>query len=135
MLYMLCHDYNLVFFSFIKNLWFLPMYEISKISASVWIYWILFIKHQDWNSFFTTLSGMELCFPEDSPSKPSLVMKREVPQDDATTTILPDTNTTEEENVTLSVLADVQVERAGQTLFGVALHSSLPARHLGFSGE
>ncbi|XP_050727798.1 uncharacterized protein LOC127004278, partial [Eriocheir sinensis] len=88
-----------------------------------------------WNSFFTTLSGMELCFPKDSPSKSSHLMKREVPQDFATTTILPEANTTEEENVTLSVLADVQVERAGQTLFGVYLHSSLPAKHLGFKRD
>lgn len=90
---------------------------------------------QDWNSFFTTLSGMELCFPKDSSSKSFHVMKREVQQDIATTTILPETNVTEEENVTLSVLADVQVERAGQTLFGVSLHSSLPAKHLGFKSE
>lgn len=78
---------------------------------------------------------MELCFPKDTPSKSSNIMKREVAYDFATTTILPEANTTEEENVTLSVLADVQVEREGQTLFGVSLHSSLPAKHLGFKSK
>lgn len=93
---------------------------------------------KDWNSFFTTLSGMELCFPKrNAHLRPVHVMKREMPVlEDITTTILPEANTTEvESNVTMSVLADVHVEKAGQTLFGVTLHSSLPARHLGFRSD
>ena len=81
---------------------------------------------------------MELCFPKkDNQARSIHTMRREVPVlEDLTTTTLPETNTTEEEsNVTLSVLADVQVERAGQTLFGVALHSSLPAKYLGFRSK
>lgn len=93
---------------------------------------------KDWNSFFTTLSGMEICFPnKDTHPEPAPVMKREVaePDDPATTTTLPETNSTDAENVTLSVLADVHVEKAGEGLFGVNLHSSLPARHLGFNRD
>ncbi|KAK8407531.1 hypothetical protein O3P69_002229 [Scylla paramamosain] len=94
---------------------------------------------KDWNSFFTTLSGMEICFPnKDTQPGSAHIMKREVleSEDPATTTSLPETNSTDvENNVTLSVLADVHVEKAGVTLFGVNLHSSLPARHLGFNRD
>lgn len=82
---------------------------------------------------------MEICFPnKDTHPAPVHIMKREVPdsEDPATTTTLPETNSTDiENNVTLSVLADVHVEKAGKALFGVNLHSSLPARHLGFNSE
>ncbi|KAG7153893.1 Transmembrane protein 248-like [Homarus americanus] len=89
---------------------------------------------KDWNSFYTTLSDMKICFPENGASKVTkLRSTRELPP---LVTLLPETSVNETEaNVTVSILADVQVEKDGNPVVGIALHSSLSARFLGFKRD
>lgn len=101
---------------------------------------------KDWNSFFTTLSDMEVCFP--SPQSPDEAVlrtraRRELASASLTTTTTSNSllmatdargNDTEA-NVTISILADVQVQRKGVSLEGLTLHSLVGAKFFGFKRD
>ncbi|XP_045613145.1 transmembrane protein 248 isoform X2 [Procambarus clarkii] len=89
---------------------------------------------KDWNSFYSTLSDMKICFPESGASRVTKIR----PNNDlpSVVTLNSERSVNETEaNVTLSILADVQVGKGGSTVMGMALHSLLPAKYLGFKGD
>lgn len=89
---------------------------------------------KDWNSFYRTLSDVEVCFPESWTSEITKIRsRRELP---ATATLVPEISVNETEaNITMSILADVNVEKGGRAMEGMTLHSYILARHLGFKRD
>lgn len=89
---------------------------------------------KDWNSFYSTLSDMKICFPESGASTVKKIRpSRELP---SSVTLDPEASVNETTgNITLSILADVQVEKDGSTVMGLTLHSFLSPRYLGFKGD
>lgn len=74
---------------------------------------------------------MEICFPEKEASRVKKVRtRRELP---ATTPLSLERSANETEmNVTVSILVDIHVKKVYLTVAGVALHSYVEAKYLGF---
>ncbi|XP_064078722.1 transmembrane protein 248-like [Macrobrachium nipponense] len=83
---------------------------------------------KDWNTFYSTLSDLELCVHNTTEiSKSSRVSHKTPPPQTV--------NATEEANITLSIYADVQVRFHGQHIENQVLHGFIDARYLGFKGD
>lgn len=90
---------------------------------------------QDWNSFYNTLSNLEICFPNLGSTRVAKLNRseRELPLIGSSVPPILNSNTTGDisDNVTISVMADVHVLKSQHSLFGVTLHTVLPAAFLG----
>lgn len=90
---------------------------------------------QDWNSFYNTLSNLEICFPNQGSTRVAKMSRseRELPLIGSSVPPILNSNTTGDasDNVTISVMADIHVLKSQHSLFGVTLHTVLPASFLG----
>ncbi|KAK7081867.1 hypothetical protein SK128_000382 [Halocaridina rubra] len=81
---------------------------------------------KNWNSFYETLSDMDICFPN------STKMSSLPPRLQSGVAL---GNETEDTNITFSIFADVHVEREGKTMENQILHALINSTYLGFKGD
>ncbi|KAK4314597.1 hypothetical protein Pmani_014121 [Petrolisthes manimaculis] len=121
----------------------IAVFALTLISVSLYLQshktQILNPDIEDWNSFYNTLSNMEICFPnQDSPKMAKMRRsERELPSIASSVPPTMSSNITNDatDNVTVSVMADVHVLKSQHSLFGVTLHAVLPASHLGIKRD